>query len=326
MTDKKSQTEIENGQFDEKMCERYLLGELSEAGREQFEEAYFADDELFERFLAVKDELLDNFARGELAEEKRLHFEKHFSATAPRRRQINETKKFISAITAVSTKAADAETSPSWQRSFSNFFNSRAFAWQAALAVFLLIALGGIWIFVRRSQLPRDEQAAQQSTPAPAIDQTSNENNNTAALSPTPAGVNQNVSPTPTPQEPVDRPPKTSPIQMASILLLPVASRDISEASTLRLNSDTRAVRVSVVFKGDDYRNYSATLTTIEGANVWQQKSIKAVGKSVTLQFPSAILRGQDYIVSLKGHTASGQTETIGEYYFRVERSSTPKP
>jgi hypothetical protein len=36
----------------EETCERYLLGELSEAEREQFEEAYFADDALFERFLA----------------------------------------------------------------------------------------------------------------------------------------------------------------------------------------------------------------------------------------------------------------------------------
>jgi hypothetical protein len=34
-------------------------------------------------------------------------------------------------------------------------------------------------------------------------------------------------------------------------------------------------------------------------------------------------LTGQDYIVTLNGQTATGQTETIGEYYFRVERSPT---
>jgi hypothetical protein len=44
---------------------------------------------------------------------------------------------------------------------------------------------------------------------------------------------------------------------------------------------------------------------------------------------PPTLLRGQDYIVTLKGQTAAGQTEIIGEYYFRVERSpsqNTPTP
>jgi hypothetical protein len=333
MTEKTPQMENDDLQFDEETCERYLLGELSEAGREQFEDAYFADDIFFERFLAVKDELLDAYARGELAEEKRLRFEKHFSATAPRQRQIDETKSFIGAITAVSTKTTarnaetgDATSKSSWGILFSNFLNSRAFAWQAALAVFLLLALGGTWIFVRRSQLPPDEQATQQPTPAPAIDQPSNENNSATTLSPTPADVNQNVSPTPTPQKPVDRPPKDSPVQMASILLLPVASRDISEANTLRLAPDTQTARVSLVFKDHNYRNLSAEITTIDGARVWRQNRLKAnsgsANKSVMLQFPSAVLRGQDYIVALKGQTASGQTETINEYYFRVQRDS----
>jgi len=52
----------------EETCERYLLGELSEAEQERFEEAYFADDALFEQFQAVKDDLLDAYARDELAE------------------------------------------------------------------------------------------------------------------------------------------------------------------------------------------------------------------------------------------------------------------
>jgi len=328
MTEKTPQTETDDLQFGGETCERYLLGELSEAEREQFEDAYFADDKFFERFLAVKDELLDAYARGELGEEKRLRFEKHFSETAPRRKQIDETKKFIGAITAVSTKmtARNATAKSSWRTSVFDFFNSRSFAWQAALAVFLLLALGGTWMIVRRSQRPGDEQATQQPTPVTAVDQPSNENNNNPTQSPTPAEMDQNVSPTPTPQKPLERPPKDSPVQMASILLLPVASRDISEANTLRLNPDTQTARVTLVFKDYNYRNLSAEITTIDGASVWRQNGLKAnpgsAGKSVMLQFPSAVLRGQDYIVVLKGQTASGGTETINEYYFRVRRDS----
>jgi hypothetical protein len=122
-----------------------------------------------------------------------------------------------------------------------------------------------------------------------------------------------------------EREPQISTARIASIILSPVASRDVSEANTLRLNSDTQAARVRLIFKSDDYRNYSAALTTVAGASVWQQKTLKAntigTNKSVSLQFASALLNLQDYIVTVSGKTAAGKTETIGEYYFRVERS-----
>ena len=342
----------------EETCERYLLGELSEAERAQFEEAYFADDALFERFLAVKDELIDAYARDELAEAKRTRFTQHFLTTAPRRRQLDEAQEFIRAVTAVSTKASDANapialTTPksSWQL-LANFFKPRPFAWQTALAALLLIALGGTWVFVRNwQQATPNEQAVLQPTPTLTTAPSSNENN--TAPVPAPANVNQspanpnvtpkpaprlpanaNITPEPAPKKPTNRPPQILPAQIASIILLPVASRDINEANTFRLNSDTRAVRVRLVFKSEDYRNYSAAITTIAGASVWQ-KTLKAdtgdkKNKTVTLQLAPALLSQQDYIVTLKGQTAAGQTETIGEYYFRVERDSssqnTPTP
>ena len=52
--------------FDEEMCVSYLLGELSENDQERFEAAYFADDVFFDRYMAVKNELLDLYSRGEL--------------------------------------------------------------------------------------------------------------------------------------------------------------------------------------------------------------------------------------------------------------------
>ena len=358
----------------EETCERYLHGELSEAEREQLEESYFADDALFERFLAVKDELLDAYARGELAEEKRKRFEEHFLAAAPRRRQLGETQDFIRAVTSVSAKAATTDGATvdaplavtahksSARQSLADFFKFRPFAWQPAFGALILIALGlgGTIMLVYKQIATRPEQAVLQPTPSPTIAASINENNN-AAPSPTSANINQsapdpnaavkpasknptnvnqspsntNAAPKPTPKTPIEREPQISPVQVAFITLLPVASRDIGEANTLRLNSDTRVVRVRLAFKSDDYPNYSATLSTVAGASVWQQKTLKAdtggANKSATLQFAPALLNQQDYIVTLRGQTAGGQTETIGEYYFRVERSpiqnaQTPTP
>jgi anti-sigma factor RsiW len=336
----------------EENCERYLLGELSEAEREQFEEAYFTDDALFERFEAVKEEMLDAYARGELAEEKQKRFAEHFLTGVPRRRQLEEIREFIRAVTEVSAKttgdtavsvpAAATTQKSSWRKSFKSFFNRRPFAWQTAFAAVLLATLAGIWIVVRNWQpdaAPVD-QASVQPTPLRTIVAPTSENDNTAipandnaatSPSPTPVSVNKppgntdrpavNVKTTPTPKKPSDRPPQLSLAQIASVILMPVAARDISESNTLRLNSDTRTVRLSLVFKSGDYRSYSAALTTIEGSTVWRQNNLKAVNKSVTLRFAPEILRGQDYIATLKGTTPGGQTETIGEYYFRVERS-----
>ena len=321
MTDK-------NRQFDDEMCERYLLGELSEAECTQFEEAYFADDALFEQFLAVKDDLTDAFARNELDEEKRNRFAKHFSATAPRRRQIEETQEFIRAVSAVSGKTVTSKKN--WRQSFADFFNVRPLAWQFGLAAVLLIALGGIWFFVRQPKTP-DEQAVQKPTPAPTVSLPINENTNTANIntatpSPSPAKANQspvntNSTPQPTPKSPTTTPTQFSPAQFAAVVLMPVASRDINESNTLRINSNTRTVRISLVFKSGDYRNYSAEITTVEGVSVRRQNNLKSSGKSVTLQLAPALLRGQDYIVTLTAKNAEGQTETIAEYYFRVERS-----
>ncbi len=358
----------------EETCERYLLGELSEAEREQFEESYFTDDSLFERFLAVKDELLDAYARGELVEEKRSRFARHFQATVPRRRHLAETQEFIRAVTAVSTKAAITDgatvnaplsvTTPksSWRQSLIDFFKLRTSAWQITFAALLLIALGGTWVFMRlwQQQVTRDEQAALKATPSPITALPTDENYNTAPdsdtadanqspvntnVAPKPASknpanniqspantnnqlpANTNTTPKPTSKSPANRETQILPAQIASIMLLPLASRDISEANTLRLNSATRAVRVRLAFKSDDYRNYGAALTTVAGTSVWQQKTLKVnvsgASKSVTLQFAPLLLSQQDYIVTLTGQTAAGQTETIGEYYFRVERSPT---
>src|SRR6187551_1497061 len=91
--------------FDEEMCVSYLLGELSENDQERFEAAYFADDVFFDRYMAVKNELLDLYSRGELDAAKQEKVRKHFSATAPRRRQLADSQQFIDAVTSLSVKS-----------------------------------------------------------------------------------------------------------------------------------------------------------------------------------------------------------------------------
>ena len=338
----------------EETCERYLLGELSEAEQERFEEAYFADDALFEQFQAVKDDLLDAYARDELAEEKRRRFAAHFLASAANRQQLEETQNFIRAVTEVSTKTADSvkvkpdsnERQKSSLKDLIGFFSPRPFAWQAAFAALLLLALAGVWLIVRSwRQTPINPEVAGHPTPLPTVAATpNNENQNTAIannntnipssstpviVNKTPANASQspanvNATPQATPEKTPVRTPQNLPAQIASVVLMPVATRSISESNTLRLDSSTRTVNLSLVFKGEDYPTYSVTVATVGGAVVLQRKMTGGnKNKSITLEFAASILRQQDYIVTLKGTTANHQTETIGEYYFHVRRTES---
>jgi anti-sigma factor RsiW len=73
---------------DQDLICRYLLGELPDRQQVEFEERYFADDELFERLLLVEDKLIDKYARGEFSGPERERIEKYFLKSQARRKRL----------------------------------------------------------------------------------------------------------------------------------------------------------------------------------------------------------------------------------------------
>jgi hypothetical protein len=332
----------------ENTCTRYLLGELSEHEQVQLEETYFADDLLFERFLAVKDDLIDAYARGDLTGKRRELFEQHFLATEPRRQRVNEARDFIRAATAASTNAATENTTraartvasnPSWWQSISHHVASRPLILRGALAALLLLVLAGSWALVRhfqRQQAQRDrlqsEAAARQLQ-----DQQPGRSETPPAIQDKAALPENNPTNPEAPRFPFRPPNKSSkspmPSQVASLVLLPFSSRGDNETKPLLVQPDTHLVSLHLAFKGDDYRSYDIVLRTLDGEEVLHRPALQARSsgseKSVTLTLNPSIFRHQDYIATLNGQTAGGKLEAIGDYYFRVERSapqSTAKP
>ena len=127
---------------------------------------------LFERFLVVKDDLVDAYARGDLIGQKRARFEQHFLASEPRRERVEAARGFIRAVTAASTNTVTvdrnyrAHTAISWWQSISKLFAGRPLVWQGALAVLLLVALAGSWLLVRQFQSRRSERERLQNEEA----------------------------------------------------------------------------------------------------------------------------------------------------------------
>src|SRR5436309_16124107 len=70
------------------MITAYLLGELSDAEQEEMEVRYFTDDALFEQLLAIEDDLIDRYARGQITASERQRFERHFMKSPARRKLV----------------------------------------------------------------------------------------------------------------------------------------------------------------------------------------------------------------------------------------------
>jgi hypothetical protein len=312
----------------ENNCEKYLLGQMTEQEQAQFEEKYFEDDALFERFLAVKEDLVDAYARGQLTGPKLELFETHFQATHARQQKVEEARTFIKGITAVSNRGAVQVRAPEsvragWWQVWSQRIGVPALALQSAAALLVILALLAGWIWIRNVQRDRDEQRnlakeVVQPTPSPDGQQSTPPNNErvvgnkptpTPAVGPSPGSVNS-------------RPP--APAQIASLTLVPFAPRDGGAANTLQITPDTRTASLRLTFKADTYRSYLVTLKTLGGRTVSERRFSRATssssGNSLTFNVASSLLTEQDYLVTVSGLTPTRQSENIADYFFRVAR------
>lgn len=320
----------------ENLCEQYLLGELSESDRQQLEEAYFAEDDLFERYLAVKDDLVDAYSRDELPAEKRRQFERHFLSSTARQKRVDETRDLIKAVTSRHNKITTlaSERTPTNRVSVSEWlaaFRFRPTVWRIGFAALLLavIAVGWIVLRQREARRPSDESARQAPTPTDAVVTTQspqpspnlNAENVTPPSSPTP---------TPQPQLAVKPSPKPSSEQIVSLVLIPLSSREPGSSNSLIVGPDTKAVRLVLVFTGGAQNRLEVSVRTVDGQQVFSRGNLKArsngQGASVTVTFDSSLLKRQDHIATIKARTTDGTLETVGDYYFRVERSAPAVP
>ena len=70
--------------LNEERIVQYLLGELSEQERTELEDRAFEDRKVLEEILAVEQDLIDDYVSGDIPEERRADFQKHFLASAER--------------------------------------------------------------------------------------------------------------------------------------------------------------------------------------------------------------------------------------------------
>jgi uncharacterized membrane-anchored protein YhcB (DUF1043 family) len=302
---------------DEKLISRYLLGELTDEEKDFFEERLFTDSSLFEETEAARDELIENYLRGDLAGQTREKFERYFLAS-PGRRDTVET---LSTLLKVASERVlpDAPVIAPFRKDRSN---RQAGRWLLAAAA-LVIAVAVGWLITTSLRLKNHLE--QMESERQALQQREQELQQ--QLSEEQAGREQLLEELRREQaerarleQELTRVDSNQQSLIASLNLYPGLVRGAGKTTALIIGASTRLARLRVNFEGKRYPSYRAVLQTVEGKTLWQRDALKAAGNSITVDIPASLLKESDYLVTLSGAPPQGHQEEIGKYFFRVVR------
>jgi hypothetical protein len=309
----------------DKQLTDYLLGELPEWQREELEERFYHDADLFERMLALQDELIDDHLRGELSARQSKRFERYFLATPRQRERVESARALLRAIAEQPAAEAPApariEAEPvSWWRLFLKRLGGNRLVTGMAFAIaLLLITVTGGMIFEMRRLHGELTQARQQQQELQG--QVANERARADRLADTPT--------TPSPLPGTTPPPRPGEDVIASLVL----TSDYDQGTKgprggglqkLVIPSERGLVRLRLKLTRADYPGYRVTLIEVSsGKTVQTLDGLRGRAGQVVAQFPASSFSGpaRDYLVVLDGKTADGKYETeIEKYSFRTGR------
>ncbi len=132
----------------------YLLGEMPRKQREEMEDKYVADEELFDQLLAAEDELIDDYVGDHLSPDRREKFEQYFLSSPERLEKVKSARALMKYV----ERNYKPASGPSLRQKLLSLFNLELPAMRVALtaAMLLVLAAGSLmWIEMKgmRSRL-----------------------------------------------------------------------------------------------------------------------------------------------------------------------------
>ncbi len=306
------------GRPDDALLARYLVGACSEAEQARVEEAFFADDEVFERMQQIEDDLIDRHLQDRLDGEERERFREAY-ATGPRRDRVDFARTMTHVLdggAAASARGGAAAPAPRATGGWPGLAPGWGIA-LAAAAVIVFVAGASVWqMRALRSSLETarsDNEALRQQQEA-ARRRIEELEGRTTALAGELARERENA-PAPTP---AGRTRAT----VATFVLAPgllrsargpvrIEARGVDEVR-LRLDLDP----------GIAAERFRAELRGADTRVLWVQEGLTAApadaGSAVLMTIPAAALQPGEYEVVLSGADTGSGLEEVGRYYFDV--------
>jgi hypothetical protein len=303
----------------------YLLGELSEAEQTALEQEYFADPQLFDQLVATENDLLDQYARGQLSPATRRRWEEHYLAHPNRR----ERAKFSEALAIQIDRAAELPPSAirtvSWWKRLLPAQPGPRLAWAFSLVLLILIAGVG-WLAIQTRRLHQErtqeeaERVARGQRERDLQQQLAGERTHADQLA---AELDRlrlegSARQTPTPVNPAAP-------ALATLLLniTGVRGAETGPPARLVIAPGTEQARIQLNLRENDYQSYSIAIESAEGRRIFYRDRLQATKRHKTLSVivPTHKLPNGDYFVTLKGVTTSGEVEEVSKSIFHVSQS-----
>ena len=310
------------GQPDDALLGRYLVGTCSEDEKVRIEEAFFADEGLFERLQQLEEDLIDRHLRGELNDAERDGFAAAYAAPARRERVA-----FLRALHRWLQLPASADT-PGSSVIPPSAFTARRRLWGASgfglalAAAAAVVAMVGVLAWQAsglRSSLQSiraDNEALRQERDAGR--------QRIAELESRAAGLADELN-----RERVSRPTPgdAAPARslVATFVLTPGLLRGTRAPARLLIRPSIDEARLQLDLEpGVDAVRFRAELRDNDSRVLSTQDGIKATatggGAAVVVMLPAAILEAGEYEMVLGGAIGNDPLEEIARYYFAVAR------
>lgn len=308
---------------------QYLLGELSDEMRREIEREYLADGDCLDELLAVEDDLMDEYVRGELSAREREQFEQHLLAGPGQREKLRYAQTLMERMPAVRTTAPAKQGPSSPERdSWFSFYGKRKLVpvLVVGFAAIVLVA-GAAWLIMRVIQLQikvehmkaeqvTAQQREQELQAKLASEQKEKEELLRQLRQNSEVGMTEGTGEQTTAEKP------TAP-RMATFMLSPALMRG-GEATDFVVPRGVDVVQLQIQVGGADYNSYRAELKTADGESVYDLSGLKARRthnvELVFLRIPGRLLIKRDYVLKISGLIEGGSFEDAGFYTFRITK------
>jgi hypothetical protein len=284
---------------DPQMMTDYLLDSLSETDTEQLDEMSVTDDDFAERLRDAENDLVDAYVRGQLSGDTLARFKSHYPTSARRRNKVNFAQTFRDLL------IAQPEPIQTGSRKRAAVFQ---FALAAVAAVMMLA--GGYLMFenVRlrkeHSTLERRESELQQELARQRSSDTEKEKE-LARVREKLMQLEQQISPK-----------QQRDVRVIAFNLAP-QTRSIGPIPVLSIPAGTDSVDITLKLETNDFSAYTVALKNPANDKVLWSDKLKAAN-SLQFRLPANMLNQQNYVLELSGISASGVSEIVSSYPFRV--------
>lgn len=347
---------MEQPAIDERLVRRYLLGELAEEEREGLEQRLLTDDGFYETFAAleevVEDELIDQYADGELTDAEHESFTRLLESNLERAEKLRLVRDLREHVVPVAVSEDSARAGRDMRhrtgrpRLFAfNVFQNPLVGLSCAAAL-LLAVLCGVWLLIKSNRLEtelRQLRAREQYTPnrdpglqreLGALRARNEELTNSLRRSEEQrAGLEQQVaslktSPRQPPVPPGGANPREPRAAIFSLILSPTRRGAAAGEGVKVLTLPPGAARARLVLGVEgidpkDFQSYEAVVESRAGATVWRASKLSVRVRrgrgQVVLLLPAELLPEGQYLVELNGVSSDGTVEPVGSYSFQVK-------